>query len=119
MKIALPSRENQIDSHFGHCESFRVFTIENNQITKEEDIPSVLGCGCKSDIASSLADMGVTIMLAGNMGDGAVNKLQQAGISVIRGCDGNLNDVVISYLNGELTDSGEICHSHEEGHSCE
>ncbi len=34
MKIAVPvTKENQIDSHFGHCESYSVFTIsENNEI---------------------------------------------------------------------------------------
>jgi len=27
MKIALPSRQNQVDEHFGHCEYFTVFTV--------------------------------------------------------------------------------------------
>ena len=36
MKIAVPvTKENQIDSHFGHCESYGVFTIsEKNEITE-------------------------------------------------------------------------------------
>jgi predicted Fe-Mo cluster-binding NifX family protein len=31
MKIALPSRMNQIDEHFGHCEHFTVFTIDGQK----------------------------------------------------------------------------------------
>ena len=49
MKIALPSRMNQIDEHFGHCEHFTVFTIDSGkQITAEEKSASPAGCGCKS-----------------------------------------------------------------------
>ncbi|RPJ16200.1 MAG: dinitrogenase iron-molybdenum cofactor biosynthesis protein, partial [Desulfobacteraceae bacterium] len=33
MKIALPSKNNRIDDHFGHCEYFTVFTVnDNNEI---------------------------------------------------------------------------------------
>jgi len=41
VKIALPSRQNQVDEHFGHCEYFTVFTInENNEIMSEETVSS-------------------------------------------------------------------------------
>lgn len=44
MKIALPSRQNQIDEHFGHCDHFTVFTInEQNKIAAEEKIASPAG----------------------------------------------------------------------------
>jgi predicted Fe-Mo cluster-binding NifX family protein len=33
------------------------------------------GCGCKSNIAPMLAQMGVNLMLAGNMGMGALGVL--------------------------------------------
>ena len=37
MKIALPSCQNQVDEHFGHCEYFTVFTVnENNEILSDE-----------------------------------------------------------------------------------
>ena len=72
MKIALPSRNNNIDDHFGHCEYFTVFTVDsqNKEITDSETVESPVGCGCKSNIASILAEKGVKVMLAGNMGDG-------------------------------------------------
>jgi predicted Fe-Mo cluster-binding NifX family protein len=115
MKIALPSRNDIIDSHFGHCEYFTVFTVENSEIKDQETVASPDGCGCKSDIASVLADMGVTMMLAGNMGDGAVNVLNRFGINVIRGCEGNVKEVALAWLAGSLTDSGDSCHEHEHG----
>ena len=116
MKIALPTRDNNIDSHFGHCEFFTIFTINNKAITNQEVIASPVGCGCKSDIAHSLSELGVQLMLAGNMGDGAVYVLTRSGIQVIRGCSGDVKDVALSWLNGELTDSGVVCQEHEHSH---
>lgn len=118
MKIALPTHENQIDSHFGHCEYFTVFTIDDNgkSIIGHDIVESPAGCGCKSNIAFILADMGVTMMLAGNMGDGAVNVLKNAGIDVLRGCAGDVKEVALAWLNGTLADSGVSCHAHD--HEC-
>ncbi|WP_430886132.1 NifB/NifX family molybdenum-iron cluster-binding protein [Fusibacter sp. JL216-2] len=117
MKIALPSRNKQIDSHFGHCEYFTVYTIdENKKIVDEQTVTSPAGCGCKSNIAKTLADQGVKLMLAGNMGGGAVRVLNVSGIDVIRGCSGDTRQVAEAWLEGNITDSGEACASHD--HEC-
>ena len=116
MKIALPTQHNNIDSHFGHCEFFTVFTVnDNKEILSEEVVPSPVGCGCKSNIASTLASMGVELMLAGNMGEGAVNVLRHSGIDVVRGCSGDVHAVARQWLNGQAVDSGIICAAHEHG----
>jgi predicted Fe-Mo cluster-binding NifX family protein len=122
MKIALPTRGNVVDDHFGHCEVYTIFTIAaNNQIEKAELLPSPQGCGCKSNIASVLQEKGVTIMLAGNMGGGALNVLQSHGIDVYRGCSGEVRQVAEAFLAGKMDDSGEGCKRHEhhgEEHQC-
>ena len=116
MKIALPSHQNQVDEHFGHCESFTVFTVDDkNKILAEEKITPPAGCGCKSDIAQTLAKIGVKYMLAGNMGQGAVNILNSQGIQVLRGCSGDVKDVAESWLTNNLSDSGIACAQHEHG----
>jgi len=114
MKIALPSRQNIIDDHFGHCEYFTVFTVnDNKEIISEETIESPAGCGCKSNIAQTLSEIGVKFMLAGNMGEGAVRVLNNAGIEVLRGCSGDIKTVALSWIDGNLKDSGDSCHEHE------
>jgi predicted Fe-Mo cluster-binding NifX family protein len=123
MKIALPSAKGVVDGHFGHCESFAVFTVdENKQVVKQEAIQPPPGCGCKSNIVGQLAEMGVTVMLAGNMGQGAVNVLGSHGIKVVRGCRGPLQAVVEAWLAGNVVDSGLGCseheHHHHGGHDC-
>ena len=116
MKIAVPVTDsNQIDDHFGHCEFYKVFTIsENDEISNIETIPSSQGCGCKSNIASVLAVKGVSIMLAGGMGEGAVNVLKNSGIQVVRGCSGNATEVVETFIEGNIFDNGISCAQHQQ-----
>jgi len=53
------------------------------------------GCGCKSNIALTLALTGVKLMPAGNMGPGSREcPLGGHGIQVVRGCAGNVQDIV-------------------------
>jgi predicted Fe-Mo cluster-binding NifX family protein len=122
MKIAVPTKENnQIDDHFGHCEFYTIFLIsDSNEIMAETILKSPQGCGCKSNIAFDLAKMGVETLLAGGIGDGAVNKLASQNIKVIRNCKGDVHQLVEDYLVGSIQDSGSNCaaHEHKDGHVC-
>jgi predicted Fe-Mo cluster-binding NifX family protein len=121
MKIAVPTVGDQVDQHFGHCEKYSVFTIEDNTIKTLEYMESPTGCGCKSNMASVLAQSGVKILIAGGIGNGAVNVLTSNGIKTIKGAAGNVRNAVESYLQGKLVDSGDICqsHSHDPNHVCQ
>lgn len=116
MKIAVPiTDENEVNGHFGHSESYGVFTIsDDKEITGMQTVQSPAGCGCKSDIASELAADGVTVLIAGGIGGGAVNKFTNNGISVIRGWSGDAADVVKLYLSGKVEDLGSSCHNHDD-----
>jgi predicted Fe-Mo cluster-binding NifX family protein len=126
MKIAVPvTGNNQVDNHFGHCNFYDVFNIsQDSEIAGLKRIPSLQGCGCKSNIAEILAEDGVKILLAGGIGNGAINVLNNAGISVVRGCSGDSAELVKLYLLGALMDSGESCHhhdnpqAHDSSHQC-
>ena len=109
--IAIPTRDGMVDDHFGHCAYYTVVTLdEQNQVVKQERLDSPEGCGCKSNIASVLQEMGI------NMGMGAYNKLSAHGIAVIRGCQGKVDDILKAYLNSELKDSLESCDHHDCDH---
>jgi predicted Fe-Mo cluster-binding NifX family protein len=119
MKIALPSIGSMIDEHFGHCDYFTVYTIDDGKgIVGEERVESPAGCGCKSNMAQVLAQLGVEVMLAGNMGDGAVRILNTHGIRVYRGCSGGVRETAQAWLAGKLADSGISCAQHHGGHDC-
>ena len=122
IKIAIPTSGNMVDHHFGHCEMYTVISSDDNRnITGTEILPSPHGCGCKSNIASIFQKLGVSVMLAGGIGEGAIQVLNMHGVQVIRGCSGNVNQLAEKYLQGTLTDSGVSCAQHEhhgEGHNC-
>ncbi len=116
MKIAVPTRDGHVDDHFGHCDHYTIFTIADGSIVATETLPAPQGCGCKSGIAGVLAEMGVEVMLAGNMGEGAKNVLSRNGIRVVRGCGGDVRVLVESFLRGFVFDNGHACDHHDCSH---
>lgn len=119
MKIAVPSRDGLVDEHFGHCKEFLIYRVEKGGLVEEQAVPSPADCGCKSGIASVLARSGVTHVVAGNMGEGAVRVLQAQGIKVLRGASGQAKAAAEAFATGALKDSGEGCAGHgDQGHDC-
>lgn len=113
MKIAVPTRDGHVDDHFGHCAYYTVYDISEGQILSKSKLASPEGCGCKSGIAGILRQMGVNVMLAGNMGQGAKNVLELQRIEVVRGCSGDVDELVKLYLEGKVSDNGEACAHHD------
>jgi predicted DNA-binding protein (UPF0251 family)/predicted Fe-Mo cluster-binding NifX family protein len=119
LKIAVPSRDGLVDEHFGHCKEFLVFRVEGESLVEEQSVPSPEGCGCKSGVAAVLARSGVTHLVAGNMGEGAVRVLASQGITAIRGASGSARAAAEAFAKGTLADSGTGCAGHgEPGHEC-
>jgi predicted Fe-Mo cluster-binding NifX family protein len=121
MKVAVPAQGGLVDEHFGHCKEFLVFAVSaDGSLQSEATIPSAGGCGCKSGIASVLARAGVTHLVAGNMGEGAVQVLGSQGIQVVRGASGDAREAALAFANGKLADSGVGCavHAYEVSHEC-
>jgi predicted Fe-Mo cluster-binding NifX family protein len=117
MKIALPSDGTHVDEHFGHCKFFTILTLDEEQnIVNRETVTPPPGCGCKSNIVSTLVKKGVSVMLAGNMGQGAVNLLEANQIQVVRGCSGPIDEVVAQWLEGKVQDQHIVCDHTDCGH---
>lgn len=118
MKIAVTYDNGNVFQHFGRTENFKVYEVEDNKVISSEIIGSNgIGHGA---LAGLLADEEIEVLICGSIGDGAQNALAEAGITLVAGAEGNTDDVVTSYLAGELISTGANCdhHDHEEGHSC-
>lgn len=115
MKIAVPTRGGVVDNHFGHCDHYTIFTVNDGEVKMKEILPSPQGCGCKSGVVFVLRQKGVQVMLAGNIGEGAKNVLESNEIKVIRGCSGDIDKLVSDYLAGNVADNGELCNHHNCG----
>ena len=38
MKIAVPTRDGRIDDHFGHCDHYTIFEIEDKKVVDRSDL---------------------------------------------------------------------------------
>ncbi len=117
MKIAVASENEMVTEHFGHCERFSIYEIDNNQIMKCETIPNP---GHKPGfLPNFLNDMGVHVIISGGMGGGAIEIFNEKGIEVITGAKGSAETAVNSYLQGILKSTGSVCHEHQHHDECE
>lgn len=116
MKIAAACDGKQIFEHFGHCENFRIFDVENGTITTET---SILNPSHKPGfLPNFLADQGVDVIIAGGMGSGAVDIFNERGIEVIVGAKGDPRAAAEAYLRGELKSTGSICYDNAYESEC-
>lgn len=116
IKIAVATEAGQITEHFGYCKSFTIFDVENGEIVKTESIPNP---GHKPGfLPNFLNDMGVTVVIAGGMGSGAVEIFTEKGIEIITGAKGSVEAAAKSYLQGALKSTGAVCHDHQHHDEC-
>lgn len=116
MKIAVTYENGQVFQHFGRTEAFKIYTVEDGAVVSSE-IFSSNGTGHEA-LAGLLAENGIDVIICGGMGAGAQEALQEAGIDIFAGAEGDADAAVASYLKGELVNSGVNCdhhHEHEEG----
>lgn len=117
MKIALPKNENEINQHFGRSKSFAIVTIEDNKVTEKKVVDSEALQHNHGGLASLLKDEGVSVVITGGIGQGAIDGLKSYNLEVIRGASGNIDDIIASYINGELQDKNVVCnHDHDHHH---
>ena len=116
IKIAVASENGMVAGHFGHCESFMIFDAENDQIINAETITNP---GHKPGfLPNFLNDKGVTVIIAGGMGGGAVDIFNEHNIDVIVGVTGDAKEAAGSYLHGSLKSTGSVCHEHQHQDEC-
>lgn len=110
MKIAIPTIGKRVDDHFGQARTFTIFSLdEDKRVVEEESFLPPSGCGCRSTVGLTMQAKGVTVMLVGNIGQGAVDKMAEHGIAVIRGCAGDVRETLESWIRGEITDLPVLC----------
>lgn len=107
MKIAVASDNGMVTAHFGHCESFNIFEVENGEIKNTEVVANP---GHRPGfLPNFLNDNGVNVIISGGMGGGAVDIFNSHNIEVVIGPQGKSADAVAKYIKGELKSTGSIC----------
>lgn len=113
MKVAISTDGNFVSAHFGRCPSYTIIEIEGNKLLSKKVIPNP---GHQPGfLPQFLKEQGVNFIIAGGMGPRAQDLFNAAGISVVLGVSGSIDDVIKQLLDGTLKGGESLC-DHGEGH---
>ena len=110
MRYAVPVTNGRLAAHFGHCEQFVLFDVD-------ETTKTIVG----KELAASpghqpgllpvwLAEEGVSAVIAGGMGSRAQALFQENRIQVILGALGDdPEQIVLDYVRGTLATGDNVC----------
>ena len=117
MKIAVTYENGQVFQHFGHCEQFKLYTVEGDAV-RASQVVGAAGSG-HGALAGFLQSHGVDMLICGGIGGGARTALAQAGIQLFPGVEGDADQAVEALLLGRLAfDPDTVCRHHEGEHDC-
>jgi predicted Fe-Mo cluster-binding NifX family protein len=110
MRIAIPVSQGKLDPHFGHCRSFALIDVDLGvkKITASATVdapPHEPGL-----LPAWLSEKGTELVLAGGMGQKAVQLFAGHGVAVIVGVP-TLDPVTLAlgYLAGEIGAGANAC----------
>lgn len=101
MKLAIATDGNLISKHFGKCEAFTVYEIIEGQVVSRHKLDT--SQHLQGELVPYLKSQGVDVILAGSMGSGAKDKVDQLKLLAYSDIEGSLEQVVADYLSGKLT----------------
>ena len=108
MKIAIPVSEGVLNRHFGHCDSFDIFDIENGKIIRRINVkapPHEPGL-----LPKWLNNQGVTKIIAGGMGQRAQAIFTANNIEVLVGAERDSSENLVKlFLTGSLKTGINLC----------
>lgn len=115
MRYALPVTGGMLTAHFGHCEEFALFDVDDasGAIVGREVVASP---GHRPGFLPVwLAEQGVSAIVAGGMGPRAVALFEENRVKVILGApEGDPEQVLKACLAGTLEVGENVC-DHEHG----
>jgi predicted Fe-Mo cluster-binding NifX family protein len=117
--IAIPLENGVLCAHFGHCEQFAIVEVENNTIKNikildpPEHVPGLY--------PRWVAQFGVTDVIAGGLGQKAIELFHQQKINVFAGAPiKNPTELVNDFVANRLDLQANYCnhHGHQHVQSC-
>lgn len=108
IKISIPIAEGRLTAHFGHAAEFAIVHVENGKIIKKELLPPP--AHEPGVLPGWLHEQGVTVIIAGGMGQKALSLFGENGIEVVTGA-ANLSpeELVQQYLSNAMVTGENVC----------
>lgn len=108
MKLCITSQgttlDAKLDPRFGRCQYFMFIDSETGQCESMGN-PHKDGGGAGIQVGQVMADKKVDVVLTGNVGPNASQTLAAAGIKIVTGVSGSVNDVLEQFKQGKLNAS--------------
>ena len=110
MRIAIPLVQGKLSLHFGHCDQFAIFDIDDDLkkiINREDATPPGHAPGI---LPQWLHENNVNVIIAGGMGQRAQQLFTQNDIKVVTGVSGQTPEEFVSaFLEDKLETGDNIC----------
>ncbi|MDA3816783.1 MAG: ATPase [Prolixibacteraceae bacterium] len=106
--IAIPVSNGLLDAHFGHCKEFALLEIADGKVTNE----LLLGAPPHEPdlLPRFLTSKGVTDVIAGGMGNKAIQLFKQAGVNVFVGAPQiSAGELVEGFINQSIQFNANYC----------
>lgn len=100
VRIAVTYENGEIFQHFGQTREFKIYDTIDDKIVESKVVGTDGFRHCS--LGSYLYEIGVSVLICGNLGGGASRSLQAAGILVYGGNSGNADEAVEKLLHREL-----------------
>ena len=110
MNIALPIANGKLAMHFGHCENFILFNVDEQkkEIINKTIIPSPPHQ--PGMLPKWLHERGANLIIAGGMGSRAQSLFSEHNIKVLAGASAKEPEkIVMDYLKGALVVGENFC----------
>jgi predicted Fe-Mo cluster-binding NifX family protein len=108
LKIAVTAKgktlTSESDPRFGRCGYFVIVDPDTMDFQGIENGSSMAQGGAGPQAVQTIARLGVDTVITGNVGPNAFEALKAAGIKVMIGASGTVNDTIESYKNGSLSE---------------
>ena len=110
MKICVTSvsgnLDAQVDPRFGRCPYFTIVDSETMEFNAISNDSTNAAHGAGIQAAQTVANMGVKVVITGNVGPNAFNVLSATGIKIVTGASGSVREAVEKYKSGQLEETG-------------
>lgn len=107
MKIAISTDGNFVSAHFGRCPEFTIVDVQDGKIAERKTIANP--GHHPGYLPEFLSKAGVKAIVAGGMGGRALGLFAEAGIEVVVGIDGSLDEVIDQLAAGTLQGGESLC----------
>jgi predicted Fe-Mo cluster-binding NifX family protein len=111
MKIAISATgstlDAEVDPRFGRCQYFIIVDLETMEFEAVDNSSAMAAGGAGISAGQSIADKGAQAVLTGNCGPNAYEVLSAAGIKVVTGVAGKVQDAIQGYKSGKFQASSQ------------